>query len=270
MAVRGPTEIRAFSGHRHTFEPPEKSVRHAQVSAARPTLVATEGGAMIQCACCFLFKFEAPVSPTDKAPHVCPDCVRHYGRHDRMNADHLEAWQEHHKTVVTDLRGRLRHHIEAEQAAVQLAEDRRIALSDATRAYADGFFSADNVGPELRKALASDVNEKNLNLARSAFRLRDRVMNVVLAIADLHDERADGRCRCGSAIAKCAEYQSIRSELPDAFKWENEQIRRMRDGLDHGLRKDHPEAKKFLEHHPHDLWHGLPTRLEGSRSLGRH
>lgn len=215
-----------------------------------------------------LIKFEPPTSPTDKTPHVLPDCVRHYGKHDRMNADHLLAWQDHQKVVVADLHLRLRHHMQVERAAASLAESRRVALEHAHSRVRRWLLQRRQRRTELRKALAGDVNETNLNLARSALRLRDRAMNAVRAIADLHGERLDGRCRCGTTIGRCAEHQPIRSELADAFRWENEQMRRMKDGLDHGLREDHPEAKKFIEHHPHDLWHDLPARADSSSSRG--
>lgn len=132
---------------------------------------------MLACACCLLLKVQPPISHTEKPQHVCTDCVRHWGKHERMNQDHLAAWQE----VAASLNQKLQESRATANAQAQLAEDRRVALEDAMRLPVDGFFQNGNVSDELRNVLGQGIDQTGRKLAQQAFRQRDRGMNAILS-----------------------------------------------------------------------------------------
>lgn len=117
---------------------------------------------------------------------------------------------------------------------------------------------------ELRNVLGHGIDQTGRKLAQQASRQRDRGMNAILFIADAHaDDQRTGKCKCAKPTTRCAEYRAIESELDSAYKWEMDKIMRMDKGLYHGLRRDHPAAKEWLDRHPH----GLPPRPSHKASV---
>ncbi|WP_425839857.1 hypothetical protein [Microbacterium sp. PA5] len=214
---------------------------------------------MDECLCCHLFKFETPVSHTDKRPHVCEECQAHYRDPHRRDADHITAWSLHHRNSMRIMKEKNYESRTRAEAAEAEAKELRVSLADAIRLLqADTSDHFDAFGPELRKRLQSDAVTTSEQRARSAYRQRDYSMNALSAIADHHYGTAEAKCRCGSR--NCTILEILSHEIEQIEAWEAAQRQRMRDGLEHGLRRDHPDAIKGGSQNQFTLWHGLPAR----------
>lgn len=214
---------------------------------------------MDECLCCHLPKFETPISHTDRPPQVCRDCQVHYRDAQKRDADHIAAWTIHHRNSMRIMKENNYESRTRAEAAEARARDLQVSLDDAIHLLqsdtADHFMA---FGPELRKRLESEAVATTEQRARSAYRQRDFSMNALSAIADHHYEAADGKCRCGGR--NCAILEILSHEVEQINKWEDAQKQRMRDGLEHGLRRDHPDAIKNGSLNQFTLWHGLPAR----------
>lgn len=229
----------------------------------------------MDCLCCYLPKFKAPADPTDNPPPVCDDCTRHYGslgeeRTRERERAHVGAWIDFHNHVAAGLVA------ERDAARREIAEEREkverltVALRDATRAMTDGYFKAE-IRPELRRDLETDLVRDAQSKRDSAYRALAYANGALLDIAELHEGSVTtGKCKCGVPADRCKELAALRPHEPSLMRWERDQIARMREGKPHGLRRDHPEARKYMATRPpYDLWDGLPARPDRADNFAR-
>jgi hypothetical protein len=179
---------------------------------------------------------------------ICRGCQRHQGatRHslELRDRDHLDLWQSALKVEQED-RVEERH---AAQLAAEQQNQRLAQLSaevlDLQGAVKDGL-KAQPVASVERWLQNEAVSAATAERDRS-YRSRDHALSVLLQLDWLHrehDER-DGFCSCGKRATQCKEWQIIEEIRPFLHTWEERQVERARQGLDHGLSVDHPEARR--------------------------
>lgn len=176
------------------------------------------------CSCCrrpwkVCFPESEPRGQRASRPFVCADCREHQGMTLRSDPEHIRLWQSlldqqqrEHERVVARLGARI--------------EDLERELQDR---------------PE--KLVERRIGEDELNTARAeadrAFRSRENAWQALTEIRLIHRESDHGQCRCGKRMDRCPEAQIV-DRYPALARWEEEQVRRFRDGLSHGLPVNHP------------------------------
>lgn len=221
---------------------------------------------MTECICCHLPKFVPPASATDKRPHVCPDCERHYGSTTSKTAvreaEHLAAWEKYFQSTRRHFLSEIEKLSSRAVDAETLAEDYRVALQDATRTISDGYAKAD-VGEELRKYIETDLVNNERQRRMNAHRALARANNALLDVGAIHEDHS-GKCKCGKPAGRCEELKALAPVEKSLYEWEARQIQRMKQDLDHELRADHPAAASSRL-----WWRGLAAREDRrpSRSM---
>ena len=81
----------------------------------------------------------------------------------------------------------------------------------------------------------------------NSFRSRDRALGIIWNLDKLHhdDEAKENFCTCGRRASQCPEWKVLEETRDFLYKWERQQIDRMKRDLPHGLPEDHPEVLKL-------------------------
>lgn len=201
---------------------------------------------VVECACCHLEQTFCFKSSSDHV--ICLSCIRHQGdntaKANQRAYDHTNLWKselavarEDHADRVAELQKQIEFH---EQEAVQLhtelnqaKENIRLGLNELSL-------------PEVEKWWTSEQVQDANNKRDSAYRSRDAAFRALWGVAELHVEDRDKKyhCTCGKTVHKCKEYNAIAGSIQALLKWENAQLDRLKQDLDHGLPDNHPEVLK--------------------------
>lgn len=201
-----------------------------------------------ECACCqvvtrFVFK-----SSSDQV--ICKGCVRHQGdapnKLRQRDYDHVQLWRSEvglinqaHDAVVAELRAKLAERSQTiEILNTKVAEQRELLKAELRRA------------PEatVRAWFDSEaITAANAEVQKS-YRSRNHALRAMWDVDRIHhvDEKRDGYCTCGEKDEVCPEWRALDPVRDMLYRWEEKELRRLEDGLDHGLPHHHPRVIAFL------------------------
>lgn len=215
----------------------------------------------LECQCCripreFVFK-----SASDHV--ICKSCERHVGdstaKRNLRNADHAGLYRSELLICLEDRRADARSHAaKLHELDDRIAQrDQIIAEKDVAIADLQAAIQTGKLNPAVEQWLADEEVRTALEKRDRAYRSRDFAFATLWHLAKLHhpDDHHDGRCSCGRHDDTCKELQAISPELGMLRRWEETQLERLHDQLDHGLPDDHPEVMKvggsYLRHRRH-------------------
>ncbi|MGE2715141.1 hypothetical protein ACQI4L_13860 [Mycolicibacterium litorale] len=188
---------------------------------------------------------------------ICKGCVGHLGdspvRCAQRNRQHAGLYRSELLICQEDRQSDLRKH----EAEMQRLKDRhaqkveqlerelaaqRVELGDLRAVIRNG-----ELNPAVEQWFADEEVRDALDKRNRAYRSRDFVFAALWGVARVHrpDEQNDGFCTCGRKESKCQVLQAIEPELRALDDWEDKQIERLRDDLDHGLPWNHPEVLRL-------------------------
>lgn len=208
-----------------------------------------------ECECCKIPCEMWFTSASD--PLICKGCRNHLGdsptRCAQRNRQHAglyrselqlsqqgrEADRRSHTAEMQKLEDR--HTQKIVQMEAELTEQ-RVELSDLRAVIRSG-----ELNPAVEKWLADQEVRDALDRRDRAYRSRDFAFAALWGMAKLHryDEHDEHLCICGRKASKCRELQAIAPELAALDDWEDKQIERLRDDLEHGLPREHPEVTRL-------------------------
>jgi hypothetical protein len=171
--------------------------------------------------------------------------------HERLYWSELEICREDRESDAREAEARrqeLREELQEEIAR----RDGIIAERDVTIADLRHAIQKSELNPAVEEWLADDMIRTAYAKRDSAYRARDFALATIWRAAQLHDgdPDRDEDCICGRKADRCQELEAIADELVAMRDWEQIQVERLRDGLEHGLPREHPEVRK----------HGWSTR----------
>jgi hypothetical protein len=205
----------------------------------------------LECKCCKIPREFTFKSASDHV--ICKCCERHIGdsaaKRQLRNEDHAGLYRSELLMCRED------RAVDARQHAAELQElHDRIAQRDDTIAknnVAIGDLQAvirtGELNPAVERWLADEEVKAALEKRDGAYRSRDFAFATIWRLAKLHhpDEHRDGWCSCGRKDDRCKELEAIYPELHALRHWEETQIQRLHDELEHGLPNDHPEVMRL-------------------------
>jgi hypothetical protein len=208
----------------------------------------------VRCECCRIEREFAFTSPYDQV--VCKSCERHTGnsperlelrRHDHLGLywSELEVCREDRKSDAREAEARTQQ--VREELRERLAErDQTIAERDVLIADLRHAIQESELNPAVEEWLADDMVRTAYAKRDSAYRARDFALRTIWRFAQIHDgdPERDDHCACGRKADRCAELAAIADELPAMREWEQIQIERLLDDLEHGLPPEHPDVRK--------------------------
>ncbi|WP_426515651.1 hypothetical protein ACPPVQ_13670 [Diaminobutyricibacter sp. McL0618] len=98
---------------------------------------------------------------------------------------------------------------------------------------------------DLQSWLRSQLVEDAQQATRSAFRARSAAMAVLWNLDGLHHESPNGKtCVCGRKVSDCRELRFLADCTSTLYGWEQQQLDRLKKGLECGLPREHPEMVK--------------------------
>jgi len=123
---------------------------------------------------------------------------------------------------------------------------RRSEVDTGQRAGVPPTIQTGKLNPAVEQWLADEEVRTALEKRDRAYRSRDFAFATLWRLAKLHhpDDHHDGRCSCGRHEDTCKELQAISPELGMLRRWEETQIERLDDQLEHGLPDDHPAVMR--------------------------
>ena len=198
------------------------------------------------CLCCqvdYVFTFKS------SSDHVlCRGCERHQGdskaKLQLKDRDHVALWRSEVQLQAEEA---------AEREAVLESQvkslkgeltEMRVEASDLRETVRRGFNEAPVLAVE--KWLAGEAVNDAHDRRDAAYRTRDRALRAIWALDRLHraSERDEHQCVCGTRMSKCREAAVLEAMTEALWRWESDQIDRLRRGLACGLPDDHPEVRK--------------------------
>lgn len=202
---------------------------------------------VVVCECCKLPNEFTFATKHDRV--ICKGCLPHTGspeKQQRRLRDHAGLYlselclaQEERATEAERYRDNLRdlrakHQEDLDQLNAKIAQ-LRAALHDGT------------TNPVVDRWLADEAVIQARENRDRAYRARDAAFAAVWQIDRLHhcDDSSSDYCSCGRAQRKCRELDAIKTELNALRRWEDVQIERLLDGLNHGPPDNHPEVLRL-------------------------
>lgn len=205
----------------------------------------------VECECCRTPQDIWFTSADD--PVVCKSCtVHHKGAPTWRAREHLGLYHSELMVSLEDREFELRRH----QAELQRVEDRhkqtvermetelsaqRVELFDLRAAVRDG---------EPNSAVHKWMVDEEVIAAKAsrdrAYRWRDLAFAALWSVSQVHrpDPQDDHKCICGRKESKCRELEAIYPELRALGEWEDKQVERLLQDLEHGLPRAHPEVMR--------------------------
>lgn len=206
---------------------------------------------VVPCACCgrnaeFTFK-----AVSDQV--VCEACVRHIGDTPslqmRREREHILWWQqcetywhaEHAEEV-----GRLTATHAAEVNRLEDEATDAKTLVAGLKATVQEEFKLHNpvVATWLDEQAIAEERARTVR-ARNYIGHLHRVLWHVDTEHHIPEESVEDVCRCGVLAADCPTYQALGPIRDRLYKWEQDQVERVRKRWPHELPSDHPEVKKM-------------------------
>lgn len=193
------------------------------------------------CACCYLRFAPERFSPTDKRPAVCEACVKHIGKAEVRDRDHVAAWRSEYGSMRRHYEGRITNMLTSREAIEAELARTKLDLQQAVDLLSTQYFDAP-IGA-LRNAIETDVAQKEHAKTEAAYRTRSTAMGVIWHIDRLHntqDVKERGKCKCGLPEDRCGVLKVLEPFTQMLDRWEDQEKERHRDGRPHGLPSDHP------------------------------
>lgn len=202
----------------------------------------------VECHCC---RVEHEFMFTSKWDQViCRSCVKHQGntaeKAGRRDFDHVNLWhsemaitKEEHAAAWAELNERRR---QADEERDQKITDLHAQIEDLRAVIRAGVENAP--WPTVEHWYQSEQVADATRKRDSAYRSRDRAFRALWFIDQVHHEDA-GRanyCACGNRAEKCQVLDALEPVRDALYKWENQQIDRLRSDREHGLPHEHPEV----------------------------
>jgi len=80
-----------------------------------------------------------------------------------------------------------------------------------------------------------------------AYRSRDNALSIIWNLDKLHHDHPskDHYCSCDKRTSQCEEWKVLERTRAFLYKWEDQQVQRLKKDLPHGLPDDHPEVLKL-------------------------
>lgn len=203
------------------------------------------------CTCCRIRREFAFKSPTDQV--VCPACLRHQGdspsRESLRNRDHADLFRSEFLLANEDQEAaEVRHAKQMDSVkAVVAKRDETIAEKDATIGDLRATIKSGDLNPAVERWLADEAVTTAHEQRDIAYRSRNYAFESLWRLSLLHREHDTelALCACGRKSDRCKEFDAMRDSLGSVKHWEETQIRRLHDDLDHGLPSDHPEVLRL-------------------------
>ncbi len=206
-----------------------------------------------RCRCCHRYERLTFTSAYDQV--ICPRCTSHVGDAPSMvkrrDAEHVTlwesdvaSWRQHYEGRILTLQASLRAEEERHAAEITSLNEKVSDLEGALQAD----LATRPVESIAKWFEGTKIAEAEERLDRSR-KFIARLFGVLWNVDGAHnrDEGHDDRCWCGLPEAKCrtlAALDPIRNAL---YKWEAEEVQRIRNGKRHDLPDEHPEV---LKHEP--------------------
>ncbi|SHV60754.1 Uncharacterised protein [Mycobacteroides abscessus subsp. abscessus] len=202
---------------------------------------------VVDCECCRLPNEFLFTSKHDRV--ICKGCLPHTGspeKQQRKLRDHAGLYLSELRLAIEEresdaqryrdsLRDQRAEHQERVDQLTQRIAELGAALHDGAR------------NPAVDRWLADEAVTQARENRDRAYRARDFAFAALWQIDRLHhsDDNSSDHCSCGKAERKCRELDAIRTEVHALRRWEDVQIDRLLDGLDHGLPDNHPEVLRL-------------------------
>jgi len=200
----------------------------------------------VDCTCCRLARRFTFTARSDQV--ICASCVAHVGdtvsKAVRRDLEHLAMWQADHNIMVLDR--------EQDQVAlVQKLHDRDAEITRLTEQICDlrGALSAGVEAAPVDSVAhwfeAEKIQEANGRL-EVAHAFIARQFGALWNVDEAHhaDGNASDRCCCGELQGSCRSFQALAAVRDRLYRWEKEQVERIREGLPSALPIEHPEVLK--------------------------
>jgi hypothetical protein len=203
---------------------------------------------LVDCECC---KIPCQFEFTSKSDQViCKGCRNHLGdgpeQRARRDREHAGLYRSELLISLED-RESERHAHAAQLQELKGERDRTVGQRDVEISDLQAAIRAGELNPAVEHWLANEKVRDALDKRDGAYRSRDFAFAALWAVATLHhpDEHHDGMCSCGRRESNCRELEAIWPEHRALSDWEDTQIERLKDGLDHGLPREHPEVLRL-------------------------
>lgn len=87
------------------------------------------------------------------------------------------------------------------------------------------------------------ITAANVQVQRS-YKSRNHALRALWDVDRLHhdDEKRHGCCTCGEKDEACPEWSALEPVRDMLYRWEEKELGRLEDGLDHGLPRNHPRV----------------------------
>jgi hypothetical protein len=169
-------------------------------------------------------------------------------RSNLRNADHAGLYRSELRINLEDRKADARSYAaKLHELDDRIAQrDQIIAEKDVAIADLQAVIQTGKLNPAVERWLAEEEVRTALERRDRAYRSRDFAFAAPWHLAKLHhrDDHHAGRCSCGRHEETCKELQGISPELGMLRRWEETQIERLHDQLEHGLTDDHPEVMR--------------------------
>jgi hypothetical protein len=211
----------------------------------------------VRCECCQLASDFHFTSHSDQV--ICSGCVRHQGDGDRQrdlrNADHASVYLSEIGVLQEDLdtnreRQRNEYQRDLERLEAQVAaKDAQLAEQDELITQLQTALRTGTIDGDVSHWLADEEVQEAYAERDRARRSRDLVFRALSRLGVLH-RRHPSRphyCVCNAHVDQCRVFQAIESELDVLAKWEQHQLERHHDGLDHNLPSEFLSSIKATE-----------------------
>jgi hypothetical protein len=198
----------------------------------------------ITCECCWITPVELGIVNSDRR---CPPCRGHQFAINNLIADH--------QRITVGFVGRESGKLASANREVEQIDARLTVMREERDelAKASGSDLAHASEATLNTIHAEAILELRADLTR-AYKARDRAMVAVWTIDERHHAAASDKCSCGKALHACKEFNGLDFVRSEYERWEKKQIQLMKDGKEHGLPENHPEARKL--NRPSYEWRG--------------
>lgn len=150
--------------------------------------------------------------------------------------------KEEHATAYAELDQRRRRAVEERD---QKVADLRAEIEDLRAVIRAGVENAP--WPTVEHWYQSEQVTDATRKRDSAYRSRDHAFRALWFIDQVHHEDVGGanHCTCGAPAELCKMFTALEPVRDALYKWENQQIDRLRSDREHGLPHEHPEVLRL-------------------------
>jgi hypothetical protein len=197
-----------------------------------------------ECQCCGVVYDTVFTSKSDQV--VCRGCIRHQASDARSlllrNADHKALWRSE-VALLRDHYVRRMEAVAAESKAYREEVNRlQEVINELKQTIRDGL--ALEPPESVLEWLVNEAIDDAETERDRAFRSRANAYRALWAANALHHHEVQRpeRCSCGKPAPACKELRAIADMEETLYRWEHQQVERLKKDLEHELPDDHPEV----------------------------